>query len=421
MIHRATILAVTALLGSMAAPALAAPPAAAAAPAGGDIDPAALDRLRAAMRKLVDDGKRAGIAYGVYHHGKLVALDGYGLSDRVSKTAMTPDSIVRIFSMSRAVTTVAFLTLVEQGKVGLDDPVSKYLPEFATTPVLRSADGTSIDTVAQVRPITIRHLLTYTSGLGYPFEYPAGITVKQTELMGPTVTTEEGVRRTAKLPLFSQPGERWRYGLSGDVLGRVAEVVSGMPLDRFMRERLFDRIGMKDTAFWVPPAKIDRLAKAYGPVGTDSLGDVNATWQPEYGSFDRPNSFLSAGGGLATTTRDYLLFTRLLLGGGSVDGVRILKPETVRDMLTGHAPLQPGLSYRPNISFGYGLGVLDKDAPRPFGIKGHEATWGGLANTFFIVDTENDLSAVAMTQYFGPDADSFTDSFRAGVYGLIAR
>lgn len=413
--------AVAAVLETNMPAALAGDPSPNTTKADHEVHPMALDRLRNAMHKLVDDKKRAGIAYGIYYRGKLIALEGYGLSDRAKATPMTPDTIVRLFSMSRAVTTVAFLTLVEDGKVGLDDPVSKYLPEFAETPVLQSAEANSTKTVAQVRPMTIRHLLTYTSGLGYPFEYPAAIAVKQTSLMGPSVTTEEGVRRIAKLPLFSQPGDRWRYGFSGDVLGRVAEVVSGQPLDCFVQERLLDRIGMNDTAFWVPPGKIDRLARAYGPVGKDPLGDVNATWQPEYGTFDRPIAFLSAGGGLASTTRDYLIFTRLLLGGGTVDGVRVLKPETVRKMLTGHAPLQPGLAYQPKKSFGYGLAVADEDAPRPFGIKGHEATWGGLANTFFLVDTQNDLAAVAMTQYFGPESDIFTETFRAGVYELIAK
>jgi CubicO group peptidase (beta-lactamase class C family) len=397
-------------------------PAAHAFPAvdPGDVDPAALARLRDAMHGMVDAHKRAGIAYGVMYRGRLVALDGYGMRDISRKLPMTPDSIMFLASMTRAVSTVGFLTLVDEGRVGLDDPVARYIPEFARTQVLiRSADGRPAGIVPQVRPMTIRQLLTYTSGLGYPFEYPSGMTVDQATLMGPDVTTQEGIRRIAALPLFAQPGDRWRYGFSGDVLGRIAEVVSGQSLDVFLKQRVFDKLGMADTGFWVEPDKVDRLARAYGPKDGKPLADLNDTWQRIYGSFDRPIAFLSGGGGLASTTTDYLKFTQMLIQGGTLNGVRILRPETVKDMLTGHAPLQPGLSYRPHMAFGYGLGVYDEDAARPAGLKGHEASWGGLANTFFLVDTDHDLAAVAMTQYYGPDADMFTEIFRQGVYGLV--
>ncbi|CAN5477616.1 serine hydrolase domain-containing protein [soil metagenome] len=421
---RLSLFAALAMAG-VTPPAWAQPsPPAQSAPAniGADVDPAALARLSAAMRALVHDHKRAGIAYGVMYKGKMVAMEGIGLRDMAKGLPMTPDSIVFLASMSRAVSTVGFLTLVEEGKVGLDDPVAKYLPEFASMSVLiQSADGKPVGIVPQVRPMTIRHLLTYTSGLGYPFTYPAGMTVDQATLMGPNVTTGEGIRRIAALPLFSQPGDRWRYGFSGDVLGRVAEVVSGQSLDVFLKARVFDQLGMSDTGFWMGPDKVDRLARAYGPKDGKPLADLAGTWQAIYGSFDRPIAFLSGGGGIASTTIDYLKFTQMLVQGGTLNGVRILKPETVTDMLTGHAPLQPGLAYQPDMKFGYGLGVFDEGAKRPGAIKGHEATWGGLANTFFFVDTDHDLAAVAMTQYYGPDPDEFTRTFRDAVYGLLVR
>jgi len=381
---------------------------------------AALATLKSDMHGLVDRHERSGIAYGVMLRGRLVALDGYGLRDRARNLPMTPDTICRLFSMTRAISTVAFLTLVEEGKVGLDDPVAKFVPAFGQTQVLRLVDGKVSGLEPQASPMTVRHLLTYTSGLAYPQEYPAELKVVQSELMGPNIDTVAGIDKLAKIPLVHQPGSRWTYGFSGDVLGRIAEVASGQPFDRFLHERLLDRIGMKDTDFWMRPPAVDRLAKAYGPVGTDKLADVNSQWQPEYGTFDKPIPFLSAGGGLASSTTDYLRFLQLLLNGGEIDGVRILKPETMKDMLTGHASLVPGLAYRPNAAFGYGLAVLDDKAQRPFGIASQEAGWFGVANTTFFVDPQHQLAAVGMTQYFGSGFGLFPETFRNAVYRLIA-
>lgn len=376
--------------------------------------------LDANMQDLIDRQERAGIAYVVMVDGELVARNGRGLGDRTAGTPMTPASIVRLFSMTRAVTSAAFLTLVEQGNVSLDDPVSKFLPAFGDSSVLRTADGPSWDVVPQDQPMTVRMLLTYTSGLGYPFEYASPNTPLLTEFIGPLHSTEEGVEAMARLPLFEQPGTRWRYGLSGDVLGRIAEVVSGQPLDEFLSERLLKPLGMEDTGFWVPPGKIDRLARAYGPAGDERLADLTSTWQAEYGTFDRPISFLSGGGGLASTADDYLRFLQMLLSGGMAGNTRILSPRSVADMLTGHVPLTPGLAYRPHARFGYGLCVLDPEAERPFGLPSQEATWEGLANTVFLIDPKHKLAAVGLTQYFGPDPASFTNAFRTAVYRLIA-
>jgi CubicO group peptidase (beta-lactamase class C family) len=378
-----------------------------------------LARLDADMQQLVDRHERAGIAYGVVLDGRIVALAGVGMRDRAAALPMTPTSIVRLFSMTRAITSAAFLTLIEQGLVSLSDPVARFLPAFGDTHVLRSPDGAIGDVVPQDRPITIEMLLNYTSGLGYPFQYRPGEQPLMTDIIGHARSTGEGIDRLARLPLFDQPGTRWRYGFSGDVLGRIAEVVSGQPFDAFLRERVLDPLGMVDTGFWVPPADIDRLAKAYGPVGDDPLADVDMTWRAEYGAFDRPIAFLSGGGGLASTTEDYLRFVQMLLDDGMAAGTLVLAAESVTAMLTGHVPLAPGLAYRPHARFGYGLAVLDPEAERPFGVATQEATWEGLANTVFYIDRQHRLGAVGMTQYFGEDPDLFTRTFRNAVYRLI--
>lgn len=407
-------------LASTSLPAIAAPPPPLPAVDVSGVDPAALRHLHDAMQTLVDNRQRADIAWGVMVHGKLVSLDGIGYANRKTRTPMTPKTIVRLFSMSRAVTTAAFLTLVDEGKVSLDDPVAKYLPEFGQTRVMSTYDNSVPTTVAQVRPMTIRMLLDYTAGLGYAQTYPKSMNMVQSSIMGPGISTEQAIKNIAKLPLQSQPGDRWRYSFSGDVVGRVAEVVSGKPLDQFLADALYAKVGMVDTGFWAPKQDLDRLAVPYGPLANEPLEDLSVAWTKEFGTFDKPIASLSAGGGLVSTTEDYLRFLSMLVAKGKINGVQVLKAETVADMVSQHAKLEEGLGYRPNTSFGYGLGVVDDMVPRPHGVLGHEATWGGLANTYFFIDTVNDIVAVGMTQYYGAGADEFPTAFREAVYGLVA-
>lgn len=384
------------------------------------VDAGAVQQLHDDMQALVSEKQRAGIAWVVMIDGKIVSRDGVGYANLATKAPMAPDSIVRLFSMSRALSTAAFLTLVDEGKVSLDDPVAKYLPEFADTRVMKSYDNSVPGTNPQVRPMTVRMVLDYTAGLGYAQTYPKSMHMVQSEIMGPGITTTQAIRNIAKLPLQSQPGEHWRYSFSGDVAGRIAEVVSGKPLDQFLRDALYVKLGMKDTGFWAPKKDLARLSIPYGPLANDPLADLRVAWTAEFGTFDKPIESLSAGGGLVSTADDYIRLLAMLSNGGVYNGRQVLKPATVADMLSQHAKLEEGLAYRPQMSFGYGLGVLDDMAPRPFGVEGHEATWGGLANTVFYIDPVNHMAAVGMTQYYGADGARFPEAFRKAVYRLIA-
>lgn len=420
----------TAIAGGCAAAALAAQGAAAyefprATPAEAGLDAAAMEALKTRMHRLVDDGSRAGIVYGVVYKGKLVALDAYGKRDIARNLPMTEDTIFRLFSMSRAVTAAAALTLQEEGKLKQSDPVAKFVPEFAKTPVIRSVQGDVVTTEPQATPLTVRHLYTYTAGLGYSFDMPKSYGMKMSEVLQADGTTESGIRALAAYPLLSQPGKQWQYGFSSDVLGRVMEVASGQPLDVFLKQRLFDRIGMTDTAFWYPDNH-DRIARTYGPSKDGGLTDVTATtMELEYGSFKKPIGFKSAGGGLASTVTDYLRFCQMLLNGGELGGVRVLQPQTVNEMITRQTTPEQKLAmwYRPGphlYAWGLAIGVAaeEGDSPMPHGKR--EAGWAGMMNTFYFIDPERDLAAVAMSQHYGGnDEQALNIALHEGVYAAL--
>jgi CubicO group peptidase (beta-lactamase class C family) len=420
----------TAAAPTAAAPTAAAPTAAAqektAMPPS--LDASALDTLRSAMHRLVDDKLRAGLVYGIVYRGKIVTIDAYGYRDLEHKLPMTADTIFRIFSMSRAVTSAAILTLVDDGTIGLDDPVAKYLPEFAATPVIRSVQGDEILTEPQSMKLSVRHLFTYTAGLGYAFDWPKSLGFTMGDVLRLDEPTRVGIRALATMPLLTQPGAKWHYGFSGDVLGAVAEVAANEPLDRFLAERLTGKLGMKDTGFWLEPGQVGRLSRAYGPAGGQPLADITSAWQKEYGTFDKPIKFLSAGGGLASTVPDYLRLLLMLLNGGELDGVRVLKPETVRMMLSRQTTPEQGLTYwyDPSASplfkdraWGLGISVPAAEITPKSAPDGQMDGWAGLMNTVFFVDPGHDLAAVAMSQYLGPDADALGQTLHRGLYAAL--
>ncbi len=420
----------TAIAGGCAAAALAAQGAAAyefprSTPAEAGLDAGAMEALKARMHALVDEGRRAGIVYGVVYKGRLVALDAYGKRDIDRNLPMTEDTIFRLFSMSRAVTAAAILTLQDEGKLRQEDPVSKFVPEFAATPVIAKVEGDVVTTEPQATPLTVRHLFTYTSGLGYAFDWPKPYGMKMSDVLQADGTTEAGIRALAAYPLLSQPGKQWQYGFSSDVLGRVAEVASGQPLDQFLKQRLFDPIGMTDTAFWYPQDQ-DRIARTYGPGAEGRLVDVTAkSMEAEYGSFRKPIGFKSAGGGLAGTVTDYLRFCQMLLNGGELGGVRVLRSDTVQAMITRQTTPEQKLAmwYRPGphlYAWGLAIGVAadEGDSPMPHGVR--EAGWAGMVNTFYFIDPERDLAAVAMSQHYGGDDEQAINiALHEGVYAAL--
>lgn len=406
-----------------------------ASPASLGLKPEGLQRLDARMSALVNAGKRAGIVYAVARGGKLVAHNAVGWRNIENKVAMTTDTIFRIYSMTRAVTAGAILTLVEEGKLGLDDSVAAYLPEIADMQVIREVlNGQVISTVPQDRPMTIRHLFNYTSGLGYAPAWPASVGVRQREILALDQTTRDIPRKLARFPLLSQPGAKWRYGFHSDVLGAVAEVVSGQTLDTLVRERVTAKLGMTDTGYMIAPENRARFADVYrvGPSGALVNGTADA---PPSGNYTTPGVFFSGGGGLTSTALDYLRFAEMLRQGGALDGVRVLKAGTVKEMTTNAlTPSQGGEvywsdAYALDLFRGYGWGLAvsvrlpDNQAPTPHTVPGTAGDYGwySLANSVWFVDPAEDISAVALAHYQGPGERDVGAALREGVYAALGR
>ncbi|OEZ31976.1 serine hydrolase domain-containing protein, partial [Variovorax boronicumulans] len=335
---------------------------------------------------------------------KVAWFEPVGKLDATAGTPMPRDGIFRIYSMSKPITTVAAMMLVEDGRMKLDDPVAMYLPEYARMTVgieKPGADGKPVlETVPARRPITVQDLMRHTSGLTYGFFGPG--LVKQAyntaNLAEGDPTSAEFSQRLAKLPLAYQPGTTWDYSYSTDILGRVVEVVSGQSLYQFEKARLFDPLGMKDTTYYVPePARQPRIAE---PLPSDRSFGVGA-------DLNDPRivrKFESGGGGLVSTASDYARFLQMLLNGGTLDGTRYLGPRTLALMTTDHsnagAGIVPGPLYLPGPGYGFGLGFAvrrnDGEAPYPSG--GGEYNWGGAGGTYMWVDPKNELFVVLMLQ-----------------------
>ena len=393
--------------------------------------------VHAYLESLVGERKIAGAVALVLEDGEVVYSDALGMRDVEAERPMTEDTIFRICSMSKPITSVGALMLVEEGRIALDDPVSKYIPAFAKVQVaVRGANG-KVRRVKAERPITIRDLLTHTSGLSYgligdeylaPLYAQAGVSDGLVETPG---TMADNVARLAKLPLANQPGQAWHYGLSTDVLGHVIEKVSGQTLADYLEERIFAPLGMKDTGFRVAPEDEERLAAAYQPAGDDQTVERlpegpnkrgHATYSASY-PLDRESRFYSGGAGLVSTARDYARFAQMLLAGGSLDGVQILKPETVAEMTrsqTGDLPLQLGGA---GDGFGLGVAVVSEAAASTTGSAPGSAgsfSWAGFYNTLFWVDPQKKLVAVVLTQIHPFGHLEMTPGFRSRVYEALS-
>ena len=266
------------------------------------MDPAAMAAMKAAMQELVDSKKRAGIVYAVARNGKLIAMEAVGSRNLEQNLPMTPDTIFRLASMSRTLTGATILSLLDDGKLSLDDPVAKYIPAFGKTQVIKDVKGDVVETEPQATPLSIRHLFTYTSGLGYGGQWPKSLGLEQSKIIDLDSTLEVGINRLAGFPLLFQPGAKWHYGFSGDVLGRVAEVASNEPLNVFLQKRMLDKLGMKDTHFTVPEKDLGRFAEMYGPKDGNPLANISDKVDG-LSHFTKPNTFFSAGGGMVSTVR----------------------------------------------------------------------------------------------------------------------
>jgi CubicO group peptidase (beta-lactamase class C family) len=365
---------------------------------------AGLARLDAYIKNEIATNKIPGAIMMIQRQGKTAYFSSAGVRDPGTKEPMTPDTIFRIYSMSKPITTVAAMMLVEEGKLQLDEPLSKYIPAFANVKVgveKKGEDGTmGLELVPARRPITIQDLMRHTSGLTYGF-FGEGLVKKayvDAKLNADDPDNAEFAERIAKLPLAYQPGTTWDYSQSTDILGRVIEVVSGKSLYQFEKERLLDPLGMKDTTFYVTdPAKKSLVAEPFPndrTIGNNSvMGDPRLAQKWE-----------SGGGGMVSTINDYSRFAQMILNGGTLEGRRYLSPKTVAYMGSNHIGLAsgvtPGPLYLPGPGFGFGLGFAVRTEAGVSPIEGSvgEMSWSGAGGTTFWIDPKEDMFVIFMAQ-----------------------
>ena len=372
------------------------------------IDAGRLERIAPFFERYVDEGRLPGWHIVATRRGQVVYSHTYGQRDLDAQLPWEDDTIVRIFSMTKPITSVAAMMLYEEGGFQLKDPVHKFIPEFADTRVYRSGSFLNPMTEPQVTPMQVWHLLTHTSGLTYGFHNTQAVDAMYRKAgfawgTPPGVDLEESCRRWAELPLVFQPGSGWNYGVSTDVLGRVVEVVSGMALDELFRTRIFEPLGMNDTDFWVDESRQSRLARLYMP--DPSSKQAVPTPGPE--PVKKP-TMLGGGGGLCGTAPDYLRFCHMLLNGGELDGVRLLGNRTVDYMTRNHLPegstsssSASRRSRRPCSKVwvsGWASRLTSTRVANKTLSSDGEFAWGGAASTAFWVDPSEDLCVVFLTQ-----------------------
>lgn len=396
-----------------------------------------IERLEKAMQDFAANGGRAGISWIVARDGKIVSHRATGFQNLETQTKMTTDTIVRVYSMTKHVTAIAAMILVEEGKIQLNDPVEKYIPAFANVKVFKGLDASGKPILEPAKnKLRLIHLLTHTSGILTALSYPKEIGFVRDKLLGLNLTIGEGVDYLATMPLMFEPGEGLRYSYGLDVMGRVIEIASGERFDRFLKSRLFDPLEMKDTGFFVPAEKRARFAEVYARGEDGKL--VNATARaPKSSDYPNPEGIMfSGGGGLVSTPYDFFRFYQMLVNGGELDGIRVLSPTSVRFALSRRVPMSlptveviMGGAGPPDPSFlGYdqalGAGVRGgRAATHGVGSAG-EFTWGGLAGTFMFGDPQEKLVGVMMAQFVGSnwatDEDVTLPSlFRALAYQSI--
>lgn len=367
-----------------------------------------LDRIVPAMQRLVDEGKIPGTVTMVARRGQIVHFEAIGLQNVEKGEPMTKDTIFRMYSQSKPITGVATMILFEEGKFLLSDPVSLYLPEYKDMKVLVSMEKGEMKT-EKAQPIRIHHLLTHTAGLSYGFfPNPVGQSYNRAQIDS-SESLAAWSQELGKLPLLAQPGTEWNYSVAMDVLGRLIEVVSGQSFGEFLEERIFEPLGMQDTAFWVPEEKRARFAANYGPT---SDGKMRLVDDPASSTYLAPPKIEMGGAGLVSTAADYIRFAQMLANSGELDGVRMLGPKTVDLMMSNH--LGPGFPPDPLTSlfgmmspgssrvFGVGFGLTGSVTidPALTGLPGSVGTfaWGGAASTDFWVDREEELVGMVLTQ-----------------------
>ena len=424
----ALALGVTPHVAQAQASAPAAPPPASPAPAkatgGRALSAERLARLDRVLEEYVERGQLPGAVALVLRDGRPVYQKAVGWADKEAGRRMTPDTIFRIASQTKALTSVAILSLLEEGKLSLSDPASRYIPSFATTTVSVRGENGAVSIVPAKRPITIRDLLTHTAGISYGTEPDIADQYSQKGL-GPSAGAGwyfadksepvcDAIERLGTLPFVAQPGERWVYGYNTDILGCIVERASGQPLDQVIRARITGPLGMKDTQFFLPPDQKDRLAAVYssGPDGTFVRAPEGSRGQGHY--VDGPRRTLAGGAGLLSTARDYGRFLEMIRNGGVLDGVRILAPRTVELMTTNQVGT---LHSATGLGFGLGFETTDR-----YGANGMDSVgaygWGGAYGTVYRIDPQSGLVIVLMIQVL-PNATDVRERFPTMVYQAL--
>jgi CubicO group peptidase (beta-lactamase class C family) len=385
-----------------------------------------LERITPIMQRYIDEGKLAGILTAVYRRGHLAHLACCGMADIEANHPMTPDTILRIYSMSKPITCAAVMMLFEEGHFQLWDPVSRFIPAFKDVKVYAGEDGDEMRLEDPVREITFRDLLTHTSGLAYGLVPDNAVERMYADegILRRDEALADKIARLLRMPLANQPGACWRYSIAIDVLGYLVEVISGLPFDEFLQQRIFDPLGMVDTGFCAPEGKADRLAALYCPNEAGSGLKALDCGGAQSGYAARP-AFSSGGGGLVSTAADYLRFNRMLLGGGALDNVRLLSRKTVALMASNHLPanLLPFGAAPNDPGYGFGLcGWVLMDVARSANLGSVGSFgWSGAASTHTWIDPQEDMIGLIMPQFIGTNGVSYPlrEQFKTMVYQAL--
>ncbi len=379
----------------------------------------------------ITPGKIHGCQVMVARRGVPAYFRSFGMMDAERAKPVEDDTIFRIYSMTKPITSVALMMLFEEGRFQLNDPVYRFIPAWRNLEVWVEGEGEGMQTRAPRSPMTVRHLLMHMAGLTYgqalfPSDHPVDLLYDELEVSrGPGETVESFTDKLSRVPLRHEPGRVWEYSLATDVCGCLVELISGQSFDSFLKERLFDPLGMKDTAFHVPDEKLARFAANYGRRADKSLKLLD---DPETSQYRSSPSFPSGGGGLVSTTADYARFCEMLRRGGELDGVRILGSRTLAMMHRNHLPGGQDLSALAEGSFsetaydgvGFGLGfasTLDEVTAGTIGASDYY--WGGAASTIFWVDPVEDLYAIFMTQLMPSATFNFRGQLKNIIYGAL--
>ncbi len=394
-------------------------------------DPDRLERVGRLIETYVDDGRFPCGVVQVSRRGEVAYRHAYGHRDVESAAPIAYDSVFRLYSMTKPITSIALMQLYEQGRCLLEDPVERYIESFADARVWTGGSQQAPQTRPVANPMTIHQVLTHTSGLTYGFfwQHPVDAMYRDRDLGNfsvPDYSLAEGMDRLAEVPLLFEPGTAWNYSMSTDVCGRLVEVISGQPLDVYLRDNIFDPLGMADTGFSVRADAVERLTSNYMNLGDGALSRIDSA---ATSSYLHPPPFLSGGGGLVGTLDDYQRFCDMLLDGGARDGVRIIGRKTLEFMASNHLPGGVTLNElgqstfsetaMDGMGFGLGFSVLVDPAANTAVSSAGEFAWGGAASTAFWIDPAEELTVVYLTQFLPSNTYPIRRQLKAAVYQAL--